>query len=164
MKSRIFAATALATAIAAGVAAGYEVAVVKATGSSFLVRLGRPAASGFDGVLEDFARLGAYESIAADCSGMAQASHTLNLEVQTIQDLEQRSSVDAGVLSLAEATVMARAANASGAVAANHGHLGSVDVRLDAAGWDGAAATKMPDILKAVDQDQCRCVTLGGVK
>ena len=158
---------ALVTAgVAAGVAVGYAVATMEAGFSTPFADTRQSKKEGFDRVVEDFAKLGGYESVAANCNGTSDTRPALKMEAEAIRDLQQRKGSDTNLLSVAEAKLLVRTL----IVADKYPNDGRqvvdtkqrVEVLLKNAGWTSLSEAHVRDVVRELDEDQCKQVVLGG--
>lgn len=151
--------------VAVGVAVGYGAATIEAASSTPFVGARHSNKEGFDRVVEDFAKLGGYEAVAANCSGTSDSQTALNMEAEVIRDLQERKGSNANLLSAAEAKSLVRAM-----IIAEKGPHTSwrsdtarrVEDLLKNAGWTSPSEAHMREIIQELDQDQCKQVVLGG--
>jgi len=150
--------------LALGVAGGYVLAIAESASDSPFIGKRDTQKKGFAGVIEDFARLGGYESVAANCGGTSDTRAAIEVETQAVLDLEQRKQVDPNLLNVAQAKLLVRAMGnaekdtSSGEQSAKQ----KVDSLLSSAGWVNTLPAHMQEIIKELDHDQCGQVVLGG--
>jgi hypothetical protein len=152
---------------AAGVAVGYAVATMEAAFSTSFVDPRQSKKEGLDRVVEDFAKLGGYESVAANCNGTSDTQPALNKEAEAIRDLQQREGSDTALLSVAEAKLLVRTLIVaekppSASHQASDATRQRVEDLLKNAGWTNSSEAHIRDVVRELDQDQCRQVVLGG--
>jgi hypothetical protein len=120
---------------------------------------------GFDRVVEDFAKLGGYESVAANCGGTSETQPALAMEVEVIHDLQERKGSDANLLNIAEAKSLVRSMMVFERNPTNHQPAGTAQRAEDLlrnAGWTNSSEAHMRDVVQELDQDQCKELVLGG--
>lgn len=149
-----------------GAAGGYAGAAMSLAAGTPFASPSEPPGRGFDGVVEDFARLGGYESVAANCSGSVDTTRALKMEAEAIHDLEQRGGSDASLLHLAEAKRLVRTLSIAAKNSQTDGHseVQRAQDLLKDAGWREPSEVRMREILRDLDQDQCRTIVLGGAQ
>jgi hypothetical protein len=150
--------------IGLGLGFGYVGAVAGMVSQIPLLRLNRSAAGGFDRELDDFSRLGALEYVAA-CGERNSALRALDSEAEILRGIRERNGSDASaLLRVAEARLIVRKAMATEHQespmklhpdAMKQG-APSVEVLLKDAGWRDPSESHMRDVIRALDDDQCR--------
>jgi hypothetical protein len=148
----------------AGLAVGYAVATVEAVSELPFMESNRSPRTDFGRTVEDFSRLGVYESAAANCRGTSDEQLAISREGEVIRDLQQRKAVDTSLLNLAEAkflvrTIVATEKNPSAQIQTNTALR--VDGLLGNAGWTNPSEEHLREIIQELDRDQCRLVGFG---
>jgi hypothetical protein len=151
--------------VTAGVGVGYATATIEVAFSMPFLGAHHSNKESFDRVVEDYARLGGYESVAANCSGTSKAQLALGMEAEVIRDLQEHKTSDANLLNTAEAKLLVRATIlAEKDARANHQTADTVqhvEDLLKNAGWMNPSEAHMRDVVQELDQDQCKQVVLG---
>jgi hypothetical protein len=149
---------------AAGIAVGYAVATVEAVANAPLLNPRPSSKVGFDRAVEDFAKLGGYESVAANCGGTSDTQAATHMEAEVIRDLRERTAIDANLLSVAEARLLVRTmikAEKNTPMSSQTHAVQRVEDLLRNAGWAVTSEDHMREIIRELDGDQCRQIALG---
>jgi|SRR5579864_1388762 len=148
-----------------GIAGGYIFAVAKEASTSPFLQAGNQQEKGIEGVISDFAKLGGYESVAANCNGTSGVRSAISAESKALVDLQHRTSVDSNLLNVAQAILLVRSLDhpATNAGSANETQQ-QMESLLSSSGWANSSIAHMQEINTELDHDQCRQVTVGGVK
>jgi hypothetical protein len=165
---RWIAAGVVIAGFAVGIATGYKAATAEAVFNTGFLHPGHSNKEGFDRAVEDFTKIGGYESVAANCDGTSDPQKALNAEADLIGDLEEHKVSDAGLLNVARARLLVRATVAAEKAAGRASHTDEEPQRvgdlLRDAGWTNASEAHMRQIIQELDHDQCRQVVLGGAQ
>ncbi len=147
----------------AGIGVGYGVATVEAVSNTPFLNPHHSNKAGFDGVVDDLAKLGGYESSAANCSGASPEQLALSTEAEIIQDLRGRDLKEQYLLHIAEARLGVRAQiifqQDPKATVKPNGADRPEDL-LKSAGWTNPSSIHMRGIIQMLDRDQCKQVVL----
>jgi hypothetical protein len=148
---------------ALGFGLGYFGAVAGAVSQMPLFQQGRTSAVGFDREFDDFSRLGALENVAA-CGDSKSVSKALEGETDLLHGMQERSaSHTTPLLLIAEARLIVRKAMATerdplSKIQPETGkqEASRVEILLKGAGWQDASESHLREVIRALDDDQCR--------
>jgi hypothetical protein len=149
--------------IGLGFGLGYFRAVAGTVSQMPLLQPSRFTAVGFDREFDDFSRLGAMEYVAA-CGDRKSALRALESETQMLHGMQERNASDSTwLLRVAGARVIVRKAMAREqespmnlqSDALKQESL-SVEILLKGAGWRDPSESHMREVIRALDEDQCR--------
>lgn len=141
-----------------GVGGGYVMALLVAASNSPFVGNRDLKTRQFNGVVEDFAKLGGYESVAANCNGTSDTRAAFEIERRVISDLRERKPADASLLNIAEARLLARMKESH--ADDQTGTDQRIESLLREAGWTDPSAAHLRELIRELDHDQCRQVVL----
>ena len=155
----------IASCLVLGLAAGYFLAIANsALRTPFVGQHSQK--KGFDRVVENFARLGGYEAVAANCNGTSDMQRVLSMEEGVIHDLQEHGAVDRMLINTAEAKLLARReiVEKDSQMGATNDRKAKIEDLLKNEGWIDPSDTGMREIIGFLDRDQCKQINIGGAR
>lgn len=147
---------------AAGTVLGHALATVEAVSNGPFLNPHYSDKPGFDGVVENFAKLGGYESVAANCNGTSSVDLALSTEAEIVHDLEQQKLSSPDLLGVAEAKVLVRKVIVAEKtrIPLDADTAPRAEELLKRAGWTDPSVGHMREIIQGLDRDQCKQISL----